>query len=170
MKQLIIILTTVMLSSFAACKKENDNSKVENYVLQLRMGQYDSNAFELPNFSEEDIPALLKYRNDRQEIRQFPINPISSMLLQKCTLGMYVLWTIEGIRVKDLDKKCAIGGFPSHVPAVVREGEQQIHFIEQTDELQKIVADAYYKWWNKKVDFNQLKKENPFGNTSYRWM
>ncbi len=170
MRQLIIILTTVMLSSFAACEKDNSNNEVENYVMQLRMGQYDSNAFELPNFSANDIPALLKYRNDRQEITGFPINPISSMICHKCTLGMYVLWTIEGIRVKDVSKKRAIGGFPSHLPVVVRVENKKTDFIKQTDELQKIVADAYYNWWNSSKNFDKLKEINPFKNTSYSWM
>ncbi len=168
MKNITIIITIILIWGLSACEKnESDNKEVDYYIKLLKMEKYDN--LELPDFTYKDIPALLKYRNDRMEIKKFPTNPLSSTAVLKCSLGMYVLWTIESIRITAVENRTSIGRYASLVPAVT--DTNYIHYINQTTEIQNIVANAYYKWWNenKYKKFDEFKNINPLSKTKYRW-
>lgn len=100
---------------------------------------------DLPSFTFKDIPALLKYRNEHQIITGFPINGISSIGMPDCSLGMYILWTIESIRAVAIDSKYLIARFPSQNPIVQKiEGGSN---VERGSEVQPIISNAYFDWW-----------------------
>ena len=169
MKNLKILLICLCLISFFGCEDDSapSNVSVDNYVELLKKGDYNSS--ELPNFSYEDIPALLAYRNESQLIKDFPVNMISSYWLPECTLGMYVLWTIESIRARAVESENLIGTFPSQNPIV--ENKNNFEWIEQNNNVRATVADSYFSWWqiNKDKNFDYFKNIDPLKNTELRW-
>jgi uncharacterized protein DUF4943 len=102
MKTLRTLIVCIFLTSFLGCDNDEsedlNNVDVDRYIELLKEGKYDS--LELPEFTYKDVPALLEYRNEIQMIKDFPINEVSSLWLPECKLGMYVLWTVESIRVE----------------------------------------------------------------------
>ena len=92
--------------TIVSCRKSDPDIKtnlnVDKYIDLLRANQYDS--INLPEFTYQDIPALLAYRNETQNINNFPRNGISSLYGPNCKLGMYVLWTIESIRAVAINR------------------------------------------------------------------
>lgn len=171
MKSIKIIILFAALISFFSCDKEDaeDLTKVsvERYIELLKQGKYDSR--DLPDFTYQDIPALLKYRNDTQMITDFPYNPISSFYTEECSLGMYVLWTIESIRTTALSHDPSSGKFPSLNPMVGQKGEE--YEIKTGSEIQEIVSKEYFDWWegNKNKNFEEFKDIDPLSDSEYRW-
>ena len=169
MKLLQYSVFFVLLLVFVACEDKTDSPKmsVERYVEQLKAGKYDN--MELPDFSSEDIPKLLSYRNETELITGFPVNFISSSVTQEVTLGMYVLWTVESIRARSVASEFLVGTFPSQNPVV--ENRADFGYIEQNQQVLKEVADSYFEWWesNKTQDFSEFHQIDPLGTTAYRW-
>lgn len=167
--KLLIVLFSLLIS--VSCQKDNDelipNIKVDQYIELLKSGNNDS-AY-LPEFTSQDIPALLTYRNETQKITNFPRNGISSYYQQNCTLGLYVLWTIESIRAVAINSQNLIGGFPSQNPLLEKRDRSQL-FLD-TEASNEIAAKAYYYWWttNKRKDFSNFKDIDPLKNTAYKW-
>jgi hypothetical protein len=165
---IILVLSAILLS----CNKDHNTSvpalTVEKYIELLKSNQYDS--VTLPAFSYQDIPALLKYRNETQIITNFPLNPISSFLLPECKLGIYVLWTIESIRAVSIDSKNLILRFPSLNPILANQASGELGLI-YSEESHQIVAKAYFDWWenNKHKNFNEFNFIDPLISTDYRW-
>src|SRR5687767_12331257 len=118
MKLLQSPIFLVLLLVFVSCEDKSESPKmgVERYVELLKAGKYDN--MELPDFSSKDIPELLSYRDETDLITGFPINRISSSLTLECTLGMYILWTVESIRARSVGSEFLIGTFPSQNPVV----------------------------------------------------
>jgi len=166
---LILMFTMIILIS---CDKNDvdgiDNVDVENYIALLKAGQNDS--MELPEFTYNDIPALLMYRNEDQIITDFPRNGISSLYGPDCKLGMYVLWTIESIRAVAINSKYLIGRFPSLNPILAFRDSQTLDLVDD-DVSHHIAAKAYFDWWysNSGKDFDAFKMVDPLINTDYRW-
>jgi hypothetical protein len=171
MKTLRTLIVCISLMSFLGCDKEKSegliNVDVNRYVELLKEGKYD--ALELPAFTYKDIPALLEYRNEHQLITKFPVNGISSMGMLDCSLGMYVLWTVESIRAVAIDSEYLIGRFPSQNPIVQKRTEP--FGLEYNNEVHEIVSKAYYDWWeeNKSKEFDEFKNIDPLMDTEYRW-
>lgn len=169
MKLLQSAVFFVFLLVFAGCEDKSESPKmsVERYVEQLRAGSYDNT--ELPDFSSKDIPELLSYRNETELITGFPINYISSSLTPECTLGMYILWTVESIRARSIGSEFLVGTFPSQNPVV--KNREDLEYIEQNQQVQQEVADSYFDWWesNKSQDFSKFHQIDPLGITAYRW-
>jgi hypothetical protein len=171
MKTFKSIVICILLISFFGCNKNDpedlSNVTVEKYIELLKEGKY--NSLDLPNFSYEDISALLEYRNENQMITGFPINMISSLGTPECSLGMYVLWTIESIRAVAIYSEYLIGRFPSQNPVVQQRGEP--FDLKYGVEIQEIISSAYYDWWeeNKNKTFNEFKNIDPLAETEYRW-
>ncbi len=169
MKTLKTLLACICLISLLGCEDDSDPStvSVDRYVELLKNGKYD--ASELPDFSSRDIPALLAYRNETQLIKDFPTNMVSSLWLPDCSLGMYVLWTIESIRARAIDSEYLIGTFPSQNPIV--EKRDNPSSIVAKNEIQELIAKSYFDWWesNKNKDFGVFKEIDPLRNTEYRW-
>ncbi len=171
MKTLKILIFCVSLISMLGCNKNESedlkNLDVEKYVEQLKNGEYES--LDLPAFTSKDISALLEYRNETQIITDFPHNGISSLGMPECSLGMYVLWTIESIRAVAIDSEYLIGRFPSQNP-IVQQREEPFD-LKSGVEIQEIISSAYYDWWgeNKNKNFNNFKNIDPLAETEYRW-
>jgi hypothetical protein len=172
MKTLKLILALVIVIGLAGCDKRTDNElsnlTVERYVALLKANQYDS--LNLPAFTYKDIPALLAYRNETQLIQNFPQNGISSLLGPDCTLGMYVLWTIESIRAVAINSNLLILRFPSQNPILaLRDATEMTLVYDNTSH--ETVAKAYNDWWenNKQKAFNDFKNIDPLTGTSYKW-
>jgi hypothetical protein len=171
MKILKPLIIGILLVSLLGCKKEESENlgevSADRYVELLKAGKYDS--FDLPEFTSNSIPALLAYRNDSQIITDFPTNMISSYAMPECTLGMYVLWTIESIRAVAIDSEYLIGRFPSQNPIVQKKDEP--FDIVDGNEVHEIIAKSYYDWWenNKNMEFNAFNEIDPLSNTAFRW-
>lgn len=151
--------STIVLSS---------NPEVDAFVSALKSGQYQSHT--LPVFTEKDIPALLIYRNERQDITNFPRNPISSLWMPTCKLGMYVLWTIESIRATAVGSKTFVMGFPSQNPVLAIRESFELKIIVD-DNSHAVAAQAYFDWWagNSNNSFSGFKNTDPLQNTTYKW-
>jgi len=169
MKTLKTLITCLFLLIFLGCTNDSDptNITVERYVDLLKKGKYEAD--QLPNFTSQDIPTLLAYRNESQLIKDFPINMISSSITAECTLGMYVLWTIESIRARAANSEYLIGSFPSQNPVV--EKREDFEWIAQSEAVRATVAQSYFDWWenNKNKDFDKFKEIDPLTDTGYRW-
>ena len=171
MKTVKIIIVLVSLIISTSCHKDNDeeikNVNVDQYIELLKSGNYDS--IDLPAFTYQDIPALLTYRNETQKIANFPRNGISSYYQKDCTLGMYVLWTIESIRAVATNSKYLIGRFPSQNPIILKKEEWSI--FEYKFEIHEVASQAYFDWWNKNKykQFDSFKNIDPLLNTDYVW-
>ena len=82
MKKTLIMLwmaVSLMVVSFAGCTSEEmdyENPNVSLFVKQLKAGTYnmknEKGVVEVPHFTEEDIPELLKYAEDLTIITSFP--------------------------------------------------------------------------------------------------
>ena len=172
MKTLKLFLVLISFTALISCKKSESevktNLSVERYIELLKANQYDSSY--LPAFTYQDIPALLKYRNETQIITNFPHNGISSLYAPDCTLGMYVLWTIESIRAVAIQSGYLIMGFPSQNPILALRVADELSLIYSTESHQ-IAAKAYFDWWenNKQKNFNEFKNIDPLKSTDYRW-
>jgi hypothetical protein len=162
------LLLIVLLLAFVSCdNSETPNLSVERYVELLKEGKYESS--ELPDFSSKDIPKLLAYRNETVSISGFPVNYISSSITPECTLGMFVLWTVESIRARSAKSEFLVGTFPSQNPVV--RNRENLEFPDQSSQVQKVVADSYFVWWenNKNNDFAKFSGIDPLADTDFRW-
>lgn len=179
MKSIFLILPITVIFLISCDKKDaNNNSSplndkiqneaVDNYVNQLIKGNY--NEPQLPDFTYEDIPALLQYRNDTTIITNFLKNPISSYYQKECRLGIYVLWTIESIRAVTINSKYLILNFPSQNPVLAIRGQPELKLVQDLNS-QNIAAKAYYDWWinNDNKTFDEFKNIDPLGNTECFW-
>lgn len=170
MKTWKVLILLIVVTVFSACNDNNEvsNLTVDEYVEMLKAGQYDS--ISLPAFTYSDIPALLKYRNEKQVISNYPINPISSFYKLDCKLGIYVLWTIESIRASSIGSKYAIMGFPSLNPILVLRDSAELK-LAMDETAHETVAKAYFDWWenNKQKNFDQFKDIDPLSKTEYKW-
>jgi len=156
-----------IISILFGCEKQKlDNPDVETFVSQLISSQYESN--ELPAFSEDDIPALLEYRNETTIITKYPRNGISSLWMQECKLGMYVLWTIESIRAIEIESEYLIGRFPSQNPILALRDAPELDLVYD-DQSHLDAAEAYNDWWNSSYLFRDKMKIDPLKDTNYRW-
>lgn len=166
------LIIVILLIGIISCENDDlvpiDNPGVENYIELLKSNQYD--ALTLPEFTNDDIPALLTYRNEIQVITDFPHNGISSLYAPDCKLGMYVLWTIESIRAVAIESDHLIGRFPSQNPILALRESDDLELV-YTNESHEMAANAYFDWWdnNKGMDFDDFKNIGPLIETDYRW-
>lgn len=171
MKTLKIFLFLISLIGLISCKKDKEEEvaqmDVQQYIQQLKTNEYK--AYVLPAFTPQDIEALLQFRNDTQIITDFPNSTYSSYYQRECTLGIYVLWTIESIRSETAKNKMMMG-FPSQNPILCLRNVEEMSLVFDNN-AQTIAAKAYFDWWeaNKNKDFNQAKVIDPLENTDYRW-
>lgn len=163
-KLFLMILTLAFISM--SCEKITlENMSVKQYIKLLKTGSYGF--IELPPFDSEDIPELLKYVDDTQLIKNFPINPSSSFYVPDCELGIYTLWTIESIRVCSIVADAHPFRFPSGTPTlrfkIADSG------VLDSDIARQAASLAYKDWWNSNNDFQLIKNTNPLESTEYRW-
>ena len=159
MKQSVLFI--VILFATSSCLKEDKRSNdprfisVEEYIVLLKSGNFD--IWMIPIFEISDIPALLKHARNEQIITVNTTPSWSSAFYAptNVSMGMMMLWTIEGARL-DVDH-------PSNSITVV---DAQYRVVSQSK-----VANQYELWWseNKGKTIEQLKKISPFEGTDFSW-
>lgn len=167
----LIVLISFLICLYGCNKNESELTEVaevEHFIELIRTETYKS--ANLPGFTHRHIPALLKYRNDRQVITKFPTNPTSSYAMLECKLGMFVLWTIESIRAVSIDSQHLIMNFPSQNPILTLRHSEDLQMVEN-DLSHDIAAKAYYDWWekNKNKNFDRFDNIDPLNDTEYKW-
>jgi len=142
---------------------------VHQFVEDLKKGKYESGY--LPAFKPWEIPQLLNYANDFQEIPRFPVNPISSYYPPSFRLGECLLWTIESIK-KHYDNEDMMLKFPSLVPFLIKKGSENNPESGMLNEAELLEVFGYYSnWWqqNSGKDFESFRYINPLEGTDYSW-
>ena len=170
-KLIELLAISLLVLSLIGCQKDHTDLKldVNNYITLLKANNYESEY--LPDFEPEHIPALLKYRSDTTTICNVPHNPLSSFSPYRDTtiLGLYVLWTIESIRITEINgNKHPMNRFPSLHPILAKRDSGGLELVYDNNSFQ-IAAKAYYYWWNKIIPFIKLKNIDPLDQTEYRW-
>lgn len=174
MKTLKFLFLLVSIIGLIGCDKKDSeeipNLEVEKYIELLKSDQFVS--IKIPAFTSNDIPALLKYRNDNQIVTQFPANYISSFAMPepKYKLGVLVLWTVESIRISSIENSIN-GEFPSQNPFIALRNNPSEWVLDYNSQAYSIISQAYFDWWesNKHKGFDQFKSIDPLINTNYRW-
>jgi len=162
MKYLFLCIAVCFL--FICCSKQTDElSKVAIFIEALKENRTEG--IEAPDFNTDHISELLDYRNERLNISNFTRNPLSSFYMEEVNVGMYVLWTIESIRLKAIDDP-NFYLFASLNPRVRTlnsnvEVDQEVVFPD--------VAKAYFEWWNSSLSFEEKLKINPLEELDLVW-
>ena len=171
MNRSILFFIFVLFTS-VACDKEKitpgDQPEVQQFIQDLRDGKYSE--MTLPTFTPTQIPALMLYRDEEEMITAFPRNPISSFYQPEVRLGIVVLWTIESIRLSQVDGAQTVMGFPSQNPALAKRGATTLELADVASS-HKSAAKAYYDWWkaNRNKQFKEYCQTDPLTQTPYRW-
>jgi|WetSurMetagenome_2_1015567.scaffolds.fasta_scaffold06539_1 hypothetical protein len=163
--KLFLMILTLTFFTMSCEKVTLENMSVKKYINLLKTESYDF--MELPPFDSKDIPELLTYASDDQILNSYPHNPVSSLFVQECRLGVYVLWTVESIRKSSIDEKTSFGRFPSLNPILSLKTNSDGTF--DPDKSHQETAQAYLDWWNSSDDFEQIKNINPLDGTDYVW-
>ena len=163
-------ISIICLSAFVSCSEFfGYSNNVDEFVKQLKAGECDSPR-RLPRFDPSDIPALLDYADDFQEINCFPINNLSSYIPPRYLLGECLLWTIESVKInegKD-DWHC-----PSWVPMLLKEeygNDPESGMLDNVELLE--VYNLYYDWWtenSKDKEFDEFKDIDVLEGSGYFW-
>ena len=145
-----------------------ENPDVTVFVKQLKAGTYnmknEKGVVEVPHFTEEDIPELLKYAEDLTIIPSFP--SVYNTNNGKIRLGECMLWVIESIRQ---------GTAPSLGCRMVlanAENYEAIYFL--TDDEVLDAAACYRRWWEgrkypKTTWTIDPCYDEPLCGSGYRW-
>ena len=166
MKYIYIPLLISLILAFGACEKGTDNISVEDYIEQLKAGEFKGN--DLPDFDASDIIYLLEYRNDTSLIKNFPVNLASSYYMAECRLGVYVLWTVESIRAVYIGSDYLVGRFPSLNPMLIYRDKDDSG-IQGDPEILEIAARAYYDWWQEGFLIKRKMETDPLEDTPFSW-
>ncbi len=166
-----MLLTAISVFACTGCSEETMdyyNPNVEVFVKQLKAGKYntknDIGVVETPLFTEEDIPALLRYAEDLTVISSFP--SVYTGNNGKIRLGECMLWVIESIRL----------GFPASMGCQMvhadAENYEALFFL--TDEEVIDAAASYRRWWEgrqypRTVWTIDPCYDDPLCGTGYRW-
>jgi hypothetical protein len=140
-----------------------DMTEVEVYIQTLKEDK--TQTFETSDFGSENISELLKYSKDMLVIANFPRNPLSSYYLEEVNLGMYVLWIIESIRMKEIDDP-SFYLFASLNPRIISLSSGEI--VDQKMIL-SVVAKAYSDWWNSNLELEEKLQTNPLEGLDLSW-
>ena len=164
----VLVLSLVVLFSCQKDKKDIEPEYTVNEFVQLVIeGQYDS--WSLPKLSPGDIPIILEYANDFQEIPIFPRNPLSSYLPPKLRLGECLLWTIEHIK-KNYNTGHSF--YPSSNPILIKNGYGNDPTSGMLNEQELLeVYGLYSNWWysNEAIAFEEFRYINVLENYGYNW-
>ena len=144
--------------------------EVKLFVKQLKSGNYnttnENGVVEVPKFTQQHIPQLLKYVEDTSEVPSFPLAAISSEFGGKPRLGECMLWIIESIR---------LGYSPSMgCKLVTKDADNYVGMYFLTNEEVLEVAALYRRWWEVVENPNpiwsvDLWTLDPLSGSNYRW-
>jgi hypothetical protein len=164
MKSTLFALLACTLIMSGSERMTPENMSVRTYIRLLKEENYDF--IDLPPFGPEDIPELLKYASEDLALKNYPHNPISSLMGEDCRLGVYVLWTIESIRKSSVAERTSPGRFPSLNPILAFK--LPVDTTVDMEESHKTALQAYINWWLS-GEFEQIKYVNPLETTEYFW-
>jgi len=169
MKTLKLVFVVILLVASFSCNKEgNVHITVDRYVKLLKANKYNNT--HLPAFTLEDIDELLKYRNEKALISNYPRNNLSSIYQHEVELGIFILWTIEAIRLSSITGLTGI--FPSLVPAFIPRNAEY-YDAEKQQEARQVASNAYYNWWRlggiTGASFGAWLNIDPLGDTDFKW-
>ncbi len=161
MKALFVCITACL---FLVCcnKKSSELSKVDMFIETLKE---DKTRIETPDFNENNISELLDYRNEQLNISNFPRNPLSSFYMENVEIGMYILWTVESLRMEAIDDP-NFYLFASLNPRISRTSTGQL--VDQENILSE-VAEAYSKWWTSNLTVEEKLQINPLVDLDLNW-
>jgi len=159
----LLICTTACFLLICCSKQNNKLSEVETFIETLTENKTER--IEAPTFNEDHISELLTYRNDQSKSSNFPRNPLSSFYMEEVTVGMYVLWTIESIRMEATNDP-DFYLFASLTPRIVRVNSGDL--VDQEDILPEVAA-AYFEWWNASLTFEEKLQINPLEDLNLDW-
>lgn len=136
------IVHLILVVILIGCEKNDKQDKAEEYMDKIVSETY-SDMF-LPDLEPDDISTLLKYRNEKTNLQVFPVNPISSFICDSVTVGIIALWTIESIRISELNGDTSdFMRFPSLNPMLL----DTTRITANKSELQDSASERYYNWW-----------------------
>ncbi|MDR1811020.1 MAG: DUF4943 domain-containing protein [Prevotella sp.] len=147
-----------------------NNPDVKVFVQQIKSGRYTdegpSGYVEVPVFKKSDISALLFYAQDHTPLKEFPLNPISSINPGNYRLSQCLLWTVEKIRT---------GCYPSLTPSLMKKDRLtgKYHVVTSPDDINE-VWEMYSAWWHivESQPADALPDYytcNPLSGTAYLW-
>lgn len=149
---------------FVCCNEKNVKlSVVDTFVTALKEDRDEK--VDTPNFTNEDISEFLAYRNDDQSISNFPRNPLSSFYLEEVSVGMYTLWNIESIRLKEIDSP-DFYLFASLNPRIIKVSTSEL--VDQ-DAILSQIATAYLIWWTSPLPLAEKLQTNPLEGLDLSW-
>lgn len=164
-------MTLVMAFAFTGCSDEEmdfNNPNVTLFAKQLKAGTYnmknERGIVEVPRFTEEDIPALLRFADDLTVIPSFP--SVYNTNSGKIRLGECMLWVIENIRQ----------GTPPSLGCkmvLANADNYDAHYF-LTDEEVLDAAAYYHRWWEghkypRTAWTIDPCYDNPLCGSGYRW-
>lgn len=169
----LLLMLLALACAWVSCSDDvldMENPDVDLFVKQLKAGTLavneETGTVVMPQFTTDDIEALLYYAEDLTEIPSFPLALVSYLAGGKPRLGECVLWVIESIRV---GSNASLGSRMVHKDAVNYEG---IYFLSD-DEL--LDAAAHYRWWWNKTKHSGILSvidtavDEPLAGSDYRW-
>ena len=166
-----IFLLISVIVCLTACGSDTfyySNPQVAGFVRALKAGTYnykdDKGVVVLPEFTDEDIPALLNYVDDLTIIPSFPTIYVSNS--GKIRLGECILWIIDSIR---LGMPTSMG---SNMVVANAENYEAIYFLSDEEVLN--VSTRYRSWWeNRKYPRTTWTidpcYDDPLCGSGYRW-
>jgi len=159
-----LLICTVAFFLIVGCtRKSMESSKVETFIETLKNDEIGN--VQVPDFNDENISELLQYREDDLNISNYPKNPLSSFILDEVSVGMYVLWTIESIRQKEIEDP-NFYLFASLNPMVIKRSTGEA--VDQ-DAILPELAEAYFDWWNSSKSIEEKLQINPLEGLGLRW-
>ncbi|MFT4536549.1 MAG: hypothetical protein ACI9P5_003925 [Saprospiraceae bacterium] len=159
----IPIYVTIFLLLLSCNKQKSDLSVVETFIKTLKEDKTET--IETIDLSSENISELLTHRNDKQNISNFKRNPLSSFYLDEVILGMYILWTIESIRMKEIDGP----GYYLYASLNPRRINVSSGELVDQDIILSEVAKAYFEWWNSNLLLEEKLQINPLDSLDLSW-
>jgi len=159
------ILSISILIFLNSCKKNNDHYSVDEFMNKVKSESY--NDIFLPDFEPKDISSLLTYRNNKKQLKKYPRNPTSSFICDSVTVGIIALWTIESIRISELNGDTSeFNRFPSRNPMIKDTLKNYLDIFY----LQDCASTEYFIWWyNRDLNITDKLKINPLKNSKLVW-
>jgi hypothetical protein len=175
-RALFLIILFITALSLGGCNDDTvdfNHPNVDTFVKQLKAGNYKTKSpqgfIEVPNFTETDIPKLLKYASDLTIIPSFPMPPTSTSAYEtKIRLGECILWIVESIR---LGHHASLG---CHMVVANAENYEAIFFL--SDKEVQDAAQRYRSWWEERSTHRTRTVwtiepcyDTPLCGSGYRW-
>lgn len=170
LKHIFYLLLLITVSGCGNSTLDFNYPEVDLFVKQLKAGTYTTKSpegfVEVPNFTYEDIPALLSYSTDLTIIPSFPLPPIAPSITNEIRLGECMLWIVETIRT---NRYASLG---CHILRSDADNYEAQYFL--TDEELLDAVQHYKTWWENRIYPKTRWSvdpcfDNPLCGTGYQW-